>query len=79
MRILVRAEGVCSRMYSGCMLTVSSVCRADVVCHWEDTDAVAQEMFATVRVSLCVVLLSNGHPAQDSIICICVAFAVRTV
>ncbi|GJE84635.1 dynein light chain Tctex-type family protein [Phanerochaete sordida] len=36
--------------------------RADVVCHWEDTDAVAQEMFA-----------------NESIICICVAFAVRTI
>ncbi|KAM5535658.1 hypothetical protein V8D89_010645 [Ganoderma adspersum] len=36
--------------------------RADLVCHWEDSDVVAQEMFA-----------------NDSIICICVAFAVRTI
>ncbi|KAI0773912.1 hypothetical protein C8Q74DRAFT_1200119 [Fomes fomentarius] len=36
--------------------------RADLVCHWEDSDAVAQEVFA-----------------NDSIICICVAFAVRTI
>ncbi|EKM59685.1 uncharacterized protein PHACADRAFT_137765 [Phanerochaete carnosa HHB-10118-sp] len=36
--------------------------RADMVCHWEDTDTVAQEMFA-----------------NESIICICVAFAVRTI
>ncbi|KIP12837.1 hypothetical protein PHLGIDRAFT_27201 [Phlebiopsis gigantea 11061_1 CR5-6] len=36
--------------------------RADLVCHWEDTDAIVQEMFA-----------------NDSIICICVAFAVVTI
>ncbi|KAI0334743.1 hypothetical protein GY45DRAFT_1317762 [Cubamyces sp. BRFM 1775] len=36
--------------------------RADLVCHWEDSDAVAQEVYA-----------------NDSIICICVAFAVRTI
>ncbi|KAI0027067.1 hypothetical protein K488DRAFT_81239 [Vararia minispora EC-137] len=35
--------------------------RADMVCHWEDTDAVVQEVFIS-----------------DSLICICVAFAVRT-
>ncbi|KAK7470827.1 hypothetical protein VKT23_002244 [Stygiomarasmius scandens] len=35
--------------------------RADMVCHWEDSDAVAQEVFA-----------------NDSLICICIAFAVRT-
>ncbi|KAH9999410.1 hypothetical protein BJV77DRAFT_939774 [Russula vinacea] len=36
--------------------------RADVACHWEDSDAVVQEMLVT-----------------DSLICICIAFAVRTV
>ncbi|KAI0316993.1 hypothetical protein OF83DRAFT_1164106 [Amylostereum chailletii] len=36
--------------------------RADMVCHWEDSDAVVQEMLVT-----------------DSLICICIAFAVRTV
>ncbi|KAH9853744.1 hypothetical protein C2E23DRAFT_820354 [Lenzites betulinus] len=36
--------------------------RADLVCHWEDSDAVAQEVF---------------H--NDSVICICVAFAIRTI
>ncbi|KAF8520090.1 hypothetical protein JB92DRAFT_2709531 [Gautieria morchelliformis] len=36
--------------------------RADLVCHWEDSDAVAQEVFA-----------------NDSLICVCIAFAVRTV
>jgi len=36
--------------------------RADMVCHWEDSDAVAQEIFS-----------------NNSIICICVAFAVRTI
>ncbi|KAI0069024.1 hypothetical protein BV25DRAFT_1866886 [Artomyces pyxidatus] len=36
--------------------------RADMACHWEDSDAVVQEMFV-----------------NDSLICICIAFAVRTV
>ncbi|PCH41415.1 hypothetical protein WOLCODRAFT_137381 [Wolfiporia cocos MD-104 SS10] len=36
--------------------------RADMVCHWEDSDVVAREMFA-----------------NNSLICICVAFAVRTI
>ncbi|KIJ56570.1 hypothetical protein M422DRAFT_149586 [Sphaerobolus stellatus SS14] len=36
--------------------------RADLVCHWEDSDTVAQEIFA-----------------NDSLICICVTFAIRTV
>ncbi|KAK7695675.1 hypothetical protein QCA50_000311 [Cerrena zonata] len=36
--------------------------RADMVCHWEDSDCVTQEVFY-----------------NDAIICICVAFAVRTV
>lgn len=36
--------------------------RADMVCHWEDSDAVAQEIYS-----------------NNSIICICVAFAVRTI
>ncbi|KZS97513.1 hypothetical protein SISNIDRAFT_449024 [Sistotremastrum niveocremeum HHB9708] len=35
--------------------------RADLKCHWEDTDVVVQEVF------------SNDH-----LICICLAFAVRT-
>ncbi|THV08724.1 hypothetical protein K435DRAFT_22226 [Dendrothele bispora CBS 962.96] len=35
--------------------------RADMVCHWEDSDTVAQEVFV-----------------NDSLICICIAFAVRT-
>lgn len=35
--------------------------RADLVCHWEDSDAVAQEMFT-----------------NDSLIAICIAFAIRT-
>ncbi|KAG8712158.1 hypothetical protein FRC08_014975 [Ceratobasidium sp. 394] len=34
--------------------------RANMTCHWEDSDAVAQEMFV-----------------NDSLICICIAFAVR--
>jgi len=36
--------------------------RADVSCHWEDSDAVVKEILVT-----------------DSLICICIAFAVRTV
>ncbi|KAJ7591245.1 hypothetical protein C8J56DRAFT_783308 [Mycena floridula] len=36
--------------------------RADLVCHWEDSDAVVQEVFS-----------------NDSLICICIAFAIRTV
>ncbi|KAJ3729024.1 hypothetical protein DFJ43DRAFT_1000977 [Lentinula guzmanii] len=35
--------------------------RADMVCHWEDTDTVAQEVYA-----------------NDSLICICIALAIRT-
>jgi len=36
--------------------------RADMACHWEDSDAVVQEILVT-----------------DSLICIVIAFAVRTV
>lgn len=36
--------------------------RADMACHWEDSDAVAREMFV-----------------NNSIVCTCVAFAVRTI
>ncbi|KDQ14674.1 hypothetical protein BOTBODRAFT_55200 [Botryobasidium botryosum FD-172 SS1] len=36
--------------------------RADLSCHWEDSDTVAQEVFV-----------------NDSFICICIAFAIRTV
>lgn len=36
--------------------------RADMICHWEDSDAVVQEVLV-----------------NDSLICICIAFAVRTV
>ncbi|KAG8928572.1 hypothetical protein FRC03_003915 [Tulasnella sp. 419] len=35
--------------------------RADMVCHWEDSDSVVQEMWM-----------------NDSIICICLAFAIQT-
>ncbi|KIK65433.1 hypothetical protein GYMLUDRAFT_38892 [Collybiopsis luxurians FD-317 M1] len=35
--------------------------RADMVCHWEDSDTVAQEVFV-----------------NDSLICICIALAIRT-
>ncbi|KDQ64798.1 hypothetical protein JAAARDRAFT_145920 [Jaapia argillacea MUCL 33604] len=35
--------------------------RADMVCHWEDSDVVAQEVFF-----------------NDSIICVCIAFAIRS-
>ncbi|KAF5369881.1 hypothetical protein D9758_001211 [Tetrapyrgos nigripes] len=35
--------------------------RADMVCHWEDSDRVAQEIFS-----------------NDSLICICIALALRT-
>ena len=74
--------------------------RADLVCHWEDSDVVAQEMFANVRPPTRYALatpflvcpsrtrgMRKGlqinfltlRPEQDSIICICVAFAVRTI
>jgi hypothetical protein len=36
--------------------------RADMVCHWEDSDIVVQEIFT-----------------NKSLICICIAFAVRTM
>ncbi|TDL29272.1 hypothetical protein BD410DRAFT_12237 [Rickenella mellea] len=36
--------------------------QANLVCHWEDSDTVAQEIYS-----------------NDSLICVCVAFAIRTV
>ncbi|KAJ7283832.1 hypothetical protein C8J57DRAFT_1053314, partial [Mycena rebaudengoi] len=36
--------------------------RADMACHWEDSDTVVQELFS-----------------NDSLICICIAFAIRTI
>ncbi|KAI0728734.1 hypothetical protein C8Q72DRAFT_358138 [Fomitopsis betulina] len=36
--------------------------RADMACHWEDSDAAAREMFV-----------------NNSIVCTCVAFAIRTI
>ncbi|KAJ7095226.1 hypothetical protein B0H15DRAFT_98253 [Mycena belliarum] len=36
--------------------------RADMACHWEDSDTVVQELFS-----------------NDSLICICIAFAIRSV
>ncbi|KAJ6629153.1 hypothetical protein B0H10DRAFT_1777024 [Mycena sp. CBHHK59/15] len=36
--------------------------RADMACHWEDSDTVVQEMFS-----------------NDSLICICIAFAIRSI
>ncbi|KAJ7499077.1 hypothetical protein FB451DRAFT_1334628 [Mycena latifolia] len=35
--------------------------RADMACHWEDSDTVVQELFS-----------------NDSLICICIAFAIRS-
>lgn len=49
MKILVKVEGAYS--FERRLQALSfhhTVYRADVVCHWEDTDAVAQEMFANV-------------------------------
>lgn len=37
----------------------SGVSRADMACHWEDTDAVVQEVFITVRVLLPLCLLAT--------------------
>ncbi|KAF7352933.1 hypothetical protein MVEN_01260600 [Mycena venus] len=36
--------------------------RADMACHWEDSDVVVQEIFS-----------------NDSLICICIAFAIRSI
>ncbi|KAJ7781410.1 hypothetical protein B0H16DRAFT_1498312 [Mycena metata] len=36
--------------------------RADMACHWEDSDTVVQEMYS-----------------NDSLICICIAFAIRSI
>ncbi|KAJ7507581.1 hypothetical protein B0H11DRAFT_1967777 [Mycena galericulata] len=36
--------------------------RADMACHWEDSDIVVQELFS-----------------NDSLICICIAFAIRSI
>ena len=56
--------------------------RMNMACHWEDSDVVTQEIFTNV---------CNRHDpptspqfdsllnSQDSLICICVAFAVRTL
>lgn len=51
--------------------------RADMVCHWEDSDVVAQEMYSNVShlVFLYEQLLILWI-GQDTLICICIALAV---
>lgn len=54
---------------------------AKLNCHWEDCDTVAQEAFKNVSISppLQVAEFTANHLLQDSLICVCVAFAIRTV
>ena len=44
-----------------------------MVCHWEDTDVAVQEMFSNVRPP------AGFADTQESLIFVCVAFAVRVV
>lgn len=55
--------------------------RADMASHWEDCDTVAQEMWANVGRGSHVVQRWNRCAdtlgvLQDSLICICLAFAI---
>lgn len=33
--------------------TEETLCRADLVCHWEDTDGIIQEVYANVSIHSC--------------------------
>ena len=53
-RMRVRVAGECAPVSAYCsgymvLTAYSAEPRADLVCHWEDSDAVAQEVFANVR------------------------------
>ena len=54
--------------------------RADLALHWEDSDTVAKEIFSNVCCCLTIMgtMLSLIFFPQDSLICICIAFAVQT-
>jgi hypothetical protein len=51
-----------------------------MACHWEDCDVVVQEMYSNASVPQ--MSLSNmpeiRDALQDSLICICIAFAIHT-
>jgi hypothetical protein len=49
--------------------------RADMSCHWEDTDAAVQEMFSNVSCSGLVPVTQLTR--QDTMIVVCLAYAVR--
>jgi hypothetical protein len=54
--------------------------RADLSCHWEDTDVAIQEMFSNVSYPLRPPSVEgNRLRRQDSIILVCLAFAVRVI
>ncbi len=56
--------------------------RADMVCHWEDTDVVAQEMYYNVCVYMVIIsIVAPDVPVlsfvqKDSLICVCIALAI---
>jgi hypothetical protein len=56
--------------------------RADMVCHWEDTDVVAQEMYYNVCVYMVIILIVARPDVpfvisqKDSLICVCIALAI---
>ena len=56
--------------------------RADMVCHWEDSDVVIQEIFSNVRCLRLIALTPHSNDTditkQDSLMCICIVFAIRT-
>jgi hypothetical protein len=61
---------------------ILSFCRANVALHWEEEDALAKETFTNVSelsLYLSQNMLTNSAYYQDTLICICIAFAVRTV
>lgn len=74
MRSLAKEAGQC--FHTSSCLRLTWLCRADLACHWEDTDTVAQAVFDNVRVAASV--LSYLSIPQDTLICFCIAFAVRT-
>jgi len=48
-----------------------------MTCHWEDTDTAIQEMWSNV--SYPIRHFGTRADLKDSIICVCVAFAVRVL
>ena len=51
--MLAKVAGECNHVMHDPSETVNTFIRADVACHWEDSDAVVQEMLVTVS-STCI-------------------------